>query len=49
MMMPETLELEALPPAVGHTVEIQQKVETQKSFWQKHHGLFKQVKIQKRM
>ena len=41
MMMPETLEMEALPPAV--VAEILQKVEKKKSFWQKHHGLLKQV------
>ena len=39
MMMPETLEMEALPQAL----EVQQKVEREKTFWQKHHGTFKQV------
>ena len=46
MMMPETLEMEALPPAV--VAEILQKVEKKKSFWQKHHGLLKQVVIRKK-
>ena len=40
MMLPETLEMEALPPAVA---EILQKVEKKRTFWQKHHGLLKQV------